>query len=1265
MILTPLKIQIAIIKAFYSLALKSVKYYGGLAVGINNTCLFKEIRLLRAYIDILKNFTIVGSTITCSCCIEGDYTVLLNELSELTEAKIQFGCDNSGSMYYDEINYPFTYFYDSDNQKIVIEFSTLINPSTDEPYVLNLDGVEFTDNCSFEPNTISPIEVAVIEEVTDDPVTADNIYGDWDGNITIYEPGGSVVLDIPNNPLPIPVDIINNPQEIVDEWNSEGPEDWLLLYDGTQYTMLTPFDGTDYSGYTVVFSQYEGGQDSWAIETQFIPQQFIPVGTRASTLVNIPNTFVGSVPATAPIIPAVPQPFVTTPEQASTILQIPTDIFSDPGTKAAAQFTARDTFFKCDYNANFIYTPGVNTNWYIIPNFTTLYFADIQECITYINNNLTFGYPLELVSTAVINYSTNVPASASTAFFNFSIFTAGDIISVDLNSNYYNTTNNIGTYTVLPGDTNADVVAGIIASINSLGVFGGTVTTDIANYLYFTAPAGTGSDWNAVYYVAISNVTTGNGAQSTFNGGNNLTENEYTLSVNAPTVGSVYNSYASFTSFGYNINTYTALTGGSDPSTSFPVEVTDVIDGVLYSIPTNTFTSVDDFIADFNTASTTQATNIGINGAFTQVEFRPPLTDTNNFAYNNTDLEFYFNNIITAFGTYDNGIDTTECEYDLKLYDSSGTLIANVASSVPTNFASIEAIAIDIQSQSSSLLFGVGVNVSNQIVMNYPYPFALPQSLTCETYNGYYFVLEITYESIQYSLNPYTSDNSFIYGGVNALSNEFNISDSINLIFSRGADTYNYPNGSEIENGFIPDYNTNPLLYKAEYVSPGPNTTETPATVLNAFSTASLNNGDELNAYINTTYIGKYQVPVSGGLPSSSTMIAGLNSNIVSNNIEPGLISTSTGTGLFQTSPPNQASAYNGRLLKINRKTFTAATATLTFGNTLAFTNFRLFIEGFGTIAYFENAAPLASTAVALIITAAINSSGSGLTAVRSGSVVTVTAPPYTGGSSNNVPIKMDLYNTPPWSAGGVTINTNFFPATGNVFNYPIVTFIGGTQSSNILINEEPFEGGLSPIGTTTVRFYSPIQPLTSPLFGTGNWVYNGVILAYDYNNSEYIRNGNFQNGVDPTVGQFTADILNPDLTLYDNLYSDATPQNYLSRQALVNIFNADPGNLDFQILLFSSAQYFSPPDSFDFFNTFKFRYTYTYVSPQYTNRDRSATFSNGVDPTLIPYTGIFEEGDIGLFVNDNPCEETIAEQECLTNNDVNKIIAHIDKLVK
>ena len=252
--LTPLKIQLAIIKAFYKLAIKSVKYYGGLVGGVNNTCLFKEIRLLRAYIDILRNFTIVGSTITCSCCVEGDYTVLLNDLSEVTETKIQFGCDNSGSMYYNNTSYPFIYFYDHGNQRIEIKFTTILDSITDEPIVLNLINIVFTENCSFNTDTISPVEVAIIAEIEEPAVTVNNIYGNWGGNITIYD--GVTVIESLN----IPANIMNDTDAIVKLWNTTYPN-WTLYYDGTNYVVVSAIDNTDYTAYSVEFSQYEGGND--------------------------------------------------------------------------------------------------------------------------------------------------------------------------------------------------------------------------------------------------------------------------------------------------------------------------------------------------------------------------------------------------------------------------------------------------------------------------------------------------------------------------------------------------------------------------------------------------------------------------------------------------------------------------------------------------------------------------------------------------------------------------------------------------------------------------------------------------------------------------------------------------------------------------------------------------------------------------------------------------------------------------------------------
>ena len=139
----------------------------------------------------------------------------------------------------------------------------------------------------------------------------------------------------------------------------------------------------------------------------------------------------------------------------------------------------------------------------------------------------------------------------------------------------------------------------------------------------------------------------------------------------------------------------------------------------------------------------------------------------------------------------------------------------------PTNYLSLAEIVDDIQNNSANTyVFGFSLNTNNNIATTFPYPFELPQSLVCSTYNFYSFYLEIVYTSPQYS--PYTSTVSYINGGVDAYSEPYEISDTVNnILFSKGQGTYNYPNGSEVQNGLIPDFNANntgalPLLYSAE-----------------------------------------------------------------------------------------------------------------------------------------------------------------------------------------------------------------------------------------------------------------------------------------------------------------------------------------------------------------------------------------------------------------------------------------------------------------
>lgn len=1158
MILTPLKIQLAIIKAWYSIALKSVKYYGGLAIGINNECLLKEARLLRKYVEILKNFKIIGSTINCSCCVEGEYTVLLNDLSELTEAKIQFNCDGTGYMYFNSTGYPFNYGYDEINKTILINFTTLIDPSTTLPYELFLEDVQFTDNCSFTVDEVSPIEEALVDEVTGIPVTIDNFYGTWDGDITIYE---SDIVTIFHT-LTIPVAIIDDPEAIVDHWNNDinTPQGWILFYDGTQYTMITPFDGTDYSGYIVQFNQYEGGVDS-TINTTFIPQNFVIAGTRASVEIDIPDTFVGSKQAETLITPPLTQPFVTVPTLATAQMLIPKTIFSTVQQSATMNIEIQDA-------AMFGTTPASNKYFYY--NATLMFnkvgpYADPAALVLDFNNNNGNGFNM-----TYIGPSTTV---------GYSIFKIDSPIS----GQPYN------------GDT-----------------------------------------------VSVS--------------------------------------YSSLIPFQPNVGTF----AGGKSTKPLSLSVTDTL-GLSYNVVSPSFSDVQDFISDFNFNNGlgySVALVIG-NVLFDRLLFTVP--GPNTFIFNGTPITFtatdptYTGGIYNNTVNYSGGIDTTECSYSLILYDSGNNVI-NTISSPNFNYPSLAAIVADINSNFSSPYDFLASVVSNQVEIVYPNPLAL----TCSTYNNYYFILTITYNSAQYIPNNYTSNQSVITGGVDAVSNGFVISDGINgPIFSQSTGNFNYPNGSEVQNGLIPDFNANnngafPLLYTAQYIGLGTPIPPQPSISSNNFITeltaATILNSQEIRAYIDNVYIGKYQAPVTGVLPSYNQMILNLTNNIIVNNNISGLGISSTPalnpTTIILVSPAGQEVAYNGKQFIINKVVYTPATISITFGSAAASTVFTL-KAGLTTICTYNQLAPTPGTGVALQIQTLINSSGTNYTATRIGATVTISGPPFTGSSLNGVSLSV-LVNQ-----GSVVINsTTYTPSISFILGF----FSGGLTTSS-LIKQEPFAGGINEIPTTRVRFRSPSQPTISPQWGTGNWIYNSTNLSYDYNSGDYLIINGYSGGIDPTVGRLTVQVLDSGLNplpppLISNLYTDSTPQNYLSRQSLVNIFNntnSFPNNFQINLLNPSSSicTIQSPPTSFDYFNTHVFRYSYEYVSSQSTGGqyadyiNETSTFSGGVDPVLTPYEGEFQQGDIGTFVTENPCEPIVVEQECLSNTDITNIIKHIDRIIK
>lgn len=376
MILTPLKIQMSIIKAYYSLALKSIKYYGGLALGKNNTCLFKEIRLLRKYVEILKNFDIVGSTITCNCCLEGSYTFLLNDLSEATESQIQFSCDNTGYLYFNGDGYPFTYIYDDNNKTLLIDCTV-----EDYEFTINLQNVTINANCNvlntndlITPNAGSPLEAATLE-VTGLPITVENEYGDWSGTLEVRDNAGDPVYT-----LTIPVGLLTDPQAIVDLWNTTyGNTGWLLYYNSTEYVMTTPLENNPFFiDYSIVFSQYEGPTND--SEAQF-PIFSLMGFTFPPVLTNTP---------------------------ASAILQIPTNQFTT-GNQGSVALNFGSNIFNPNLGGNIQVTDQTNGTIYFsnVSAFNTL-----QDFVDDFNAINSIGVIADIIFTTIIRFKTPTNTSA-------------------------------------------------------------------------------------------------------------------------------------------------------------------------------------------------------------------------------------------------------------------------------------------------------------------------------------------------------------------------------------------------------------------------------------------------------------------------------------------------------------------------------------------------------------------------------------------------------------------------------------------------------------------------------------------------------------------------------------------------------------------------------------------------------------------------------------------------------------------------------------
>ena len=1050
MMLTPLNIQVAIIKAFYALAKKSVKYYTGLAFGKNNTCLFKEIRLLRVYLEILKNFEIVGSTITCCCSVEGDYTVLLNTDLPLTNANIQFGCDNQGYMLFNNIGYPFTYWYDVPNNKIVIQFvpdvpnpNRVSNPNmtfnlngwnvdnfeysgygvgsalyigegadgylmqnvleigktytvtfdlltdfdaipnnttitvyagTQEVEIFNdqiansevitlettitcfgntefkivgksdldfanlnffiknvdvrevvnttitVEDVEFSSECNILGNAASPIEVAVIESITNPPVTVDNIYGTWDGSITISK-NGNVAYS-----LIIPVGIIDNPIAIVDYWAANALSDWILLYDEGHFVIYSPFNNVDYSAYTAYFNQYEGGRDATlGFDLSELPP-FVNVNTPATANILFKqNTFILSRrPETQSVPVPTTLPYVATPTPAVVDILIPRNQFA-VGTPATMSIPLNELF---NTTSQEFYYEG------------TLMFShmgsytDMAELVNNFNSNNGLGFSASDGGTLPIPGEVLATASNAANVFNTGIF--DDVYTARLFNQNLGINLTIGTYTV--GDDSPEDIANFLSdSITDSNIYQGTVSV-VGTVITLTAPVGTGDSWNTGYAFELQK-NNNRSSSYVFSGGQAPpTIPIHLLDITAPNI---------YPQTAYDGTLIEIQYPGYEPDGSQFAGAVDTMAGVVTfddSLTMNTiytsstvFSNISEMLNDFNYVTGNSLDAIAEITNFDPVNYTVTITVPSppNAAYdfNGNTLTYMYTyfSIYTNIGTYSGGIDTTISTYTLTVYTPGAIAYTVVTNS--NNYTDIQSILDEINANS---LFNVDFTIftgeSNDIYMS--------TVLASSAFNNFYFELNLTYSSAEYTASNFTTDVVLgtMTGGVDRVAPNISLVNDFNAttIYSLAQDSYNF-NGI---NGFITAFNTaSPYNYTAEFIGSYGSTPELMST--NSLNLPTLtymaNRVTRLITYYTT--IPSISAPrISMGVyvaeaPADyapANVASGLAASINALGF-PGTAYVTFSTNLIVEAPSGTFGSWNGRYIFVERTYYIKASVLVTF----------------------------------------------------------------------------------------------------------------------------------------------------------------------------------------------------------------------------------------------------------------------------------------------------------------------------------------------
>ena len=1367
--LTPLDIQVAIIKAFYALAKKSVKYYTGLALGKNNTCLFKEIRLLRAYIEILKNFEIVGSTITCCCSVEGDYTVLLNSDLPVTNTPIQFGCDNQGYMVYNNVGYPFTYWYDEPNNKIVIKFtSDAPNPNlvsnSDMTYDLNgwiannftwngyglgsalyigegsdaylsqdilevgksyivsfdiftefdatpnncyisllagitesviFDGeitntetistesiitcfggtelrifgnldngnanfyiknvvakeivgttitvtdVEFTPECNILGNANSPIEVAEIEVINHPSIEVDNIYGTWNGNISILA-GLQVVYES----LPIPVAIMNDPIAIVEWWATNGIPGWILLYNVDHFVIYSPFNDVDYSTYTAQFNQYEGGTDATlGFDLSGLPP-FVNVNTPAyADILFKQPTFVGSrIGQTPPITVPATLPYIAAPEPATVDILIPLNQFvlGQPATMTIPLYS----LFYSSYQDFKYQDVSMFSN---LASLTTL-----QDVITVFNNNNGLGFTASDGGNEPIN-ETLATSSNALNFFNTGAFDDLYIAKLITPSG----TITIGQYTV-GDDSPEDIAAYLAIAIIEQGDFVGTVSVN-GTVITLTAPLGSGASWNNVYKFNLQKGVSGRAISYPFSGGvGTPTEPVYILNITAPNA---------FPQENYNggVITIEYPSDGYEPDGGqFVGAVNDSSGAVIftndYPVPTyiydssilGLFTNIEDMLVSFDTYNTLGAYSqiIGTDGLNYIVRITIPSPPNPSWDYNGTNLNYLYSfPFYTYDNVYSNGRDLTTSTYTLTVYNTNLGVYRTITNT--GNYETIEDIINDINADPTFNTIFIGyLGDGNDIYFT--------TFNNTAFYNYYTFQLEIDYASLEYTSNYFMSTIVPITGGINLSAPAFTLVNNYTstTILSLALNSYEFFGINDFINYFntLSPYNYTASYQGVSYYTPpiypvGTLTIPLNYTILPNSTLTVV--GTTLTPNPLCTY-----VPIVGN--TVGQVAIGL-SNAINAGAYAG--SAAWGGNLLQiTGPPTPSNPafYNGTPLTLY-KTEPALRATanvvvvasedpggvyvgpFAIRLSMGITSLGTFLASPG-VTY----TPIQiANAYSAIVNSGTSSHGYSAVATGQGGLtkIRLTAPVNTGSSLNGY-------------MPTISIDSQ------NILLSPPGAFAGGTDVTSVLATATLNNGRFT--AYDTVRFTADPEIYT--------WEYsdNSGTLTYTNTTNSFTYPGTFIGGYDNTAGQLALLLTNPP-PIYPNpfytLYTDGAPVNYTSFNGWVNAVNNSVSNLDFSAsVLTTDFTIHAPENSFAYFNDGpNLELFYTYASPQWSgfNYDQELPIENGVNPTLTPYEGTFVSGVLGDFINSDPCAPTTVTQTCLSNAQVSKIITHINKLIK